>query len=95
MTRDEAHKKYLSNKLSAQDDIALMIIDEIYDDLESRMCQNCKHLTPVGVCMNEKSFCFDMSMVDYEYIAHFSGISKDEFDNFGCNKFERISNERD
>ena len=84
MTRDEA--KQFKWFMSDREEI-YKHIDKIYDAFEEMVCVNCKHLSPTGVCMNKKSFCYNMSMVDNEQIAYFSGIPKEEFDRFGCNKF--------
>lgn len=72
MTREEA-KEYYKNIASPY------VINEIYDDFESRTCENCKY------CIDDGSsgyVCKGMSDV-----IHISSI-----DDFGCNKFERKEN---
>ena len=54
MTREKEKQKYLNANLSALDSIALKAIDNIFDDIESRLCTNCKH-RQWEVCTNDKS----------------------------------------
>ena len=77
MTRDEAHEKF--DDMWAVDAIPMDdAIDMIYDDLESRICKNCKH-NYNGRCM---------------LIDDWDGYNDEPCEwapptNFGCNKFER------
>ena len=49
-------------------------IDLIYDDLESRTCENCKYFNRIGACSNKESAVYDKLV----------------WDTFGCTEFERI-----
>jgi len=49
------------------------LIDEIFDDFESRTCENCVYFDRIGACSNNESIAYDCLSVD----------------DFGCNKFER------
>ena len=83
MTRKEVSKrcKEIFNKYNEKKDIELLIVSllaDIYNDFESGVCKNCKH-----------NFC-GCSIQDM--ILEFKnkyGIESSDFDNFGCNKFER------
>ena len=84
MTREEA-KEYLGETLKDFYDIDYdcdFIVDKIYDDFESRTCENCRnwsqeHIT-IGLCLME------VSEMDIPDLSKYSTSN-----NFGCNKFER------
>ncbi len=71
MKREEAHK-LLSSHYSGH---IRQGINSIYDDIESRTCENCKYLSNIyvgGGC--------EKLIGEYHFIPP---------KNFGCNKFER------
>ena len=94
MTREEAKKRINCVKEVVKNDFEeyedeivradfmYKLIDEIFDEFESRVCKNCKHFkSKSGLCglwengvMNEASF-----------------FNVDE--DFGCNRFERREDE--
>ena len=81
MTREEAkHLFYKINMSSVRRgeypvESAKETIDKIYDDFESRTCENCKYnLNGIECNCNE-------SVVEW--------LDTDTFPDFGCNKFER------
>ena len=85
MTREEAIKKLfdVSSDLGLVETIeARIIIEEIFDDFESRVCKNCKHFTSfgkkmgIGICSN---FTKNINVAN----------------DFGCNRFERREDEGD
>ncbi len=53
------------------------LIDKIYDDIESRTCENCKHF--IQQHRKHGNYCGILSVNKTGF----------ELDNFGCNKFER------
>ena len=70
MTREEA--RTVSYEQGNGDDL---VVDEIYDDFESRICGNCKHWNKqVRMCDNKDSFAYD---------AKATVVQGDS-----CNKFE-------
>ena len=70
MTREKARDAVI---LAITADIKLALIDKIYDDFESRVCENCEYYSRIGSCENKESYCFDQLV----------------YDDFGCNRFER------
>lgn len=83
MTKETAKKKiseYYDSVWCMEDpfisiDDANHVIDEVFDDIESRTCKNCTGRTPVGVCMKKDSIGYD------QYVS----------DNETCSKFERVT----
>ncbi len=57
-----------------------MGIEMIFDDFESRTCENCKHCENVGLVLDPILKCYNEKSVLEDFV-----VSKD----FGCNKFER------
>jgi len=87
MTRQEYKDKLIKGHeqtISVAMNIALTI-DKIFDDLESRVCENCKFCSREGfggfVCTNEE--IANMSLSGWRKVNK----------NFGCNKFERREND--
>jgi len=79
MTREEAKEAY--NEDPQEDCMGL--IDTVYDDFKSRICENCKYNTgkhkESAYCTNEDSYaCYN------EYYLEPS---------FGCNVFKRKNNQ--
>ncbi len=79
MSREEAKEQSLD--ITGYSD-SYELIDEIYDDFESRICDNCKYFTfentKIGTCRKgiyDKQLC---SSEDYLVST------------FGCNKWEKI-----
>lgn len=66
-------------------DLAQDMVNKIYDDFESRTCENCKHyeeiIQGIGECSNDIYEGFSAGLV-YDYDNMF--LPKD----FGCNKWE-------
>ena len=52
------------------------IIDDIFDNFENKVCQNCKHFND-KVCQNNKSYCYN------------NKISDNDKDKFGCTYFKQ------
>jgi len=81
MTREKAQEElysYVYDDSLESGHLTADLITKIYDDFESRTCDNCKWLTDLGFCVNLKSI----------------GNGKDRFEDsiksdIGCNKFER------
>ena len=77
MTREDAHNGCPDGGYLAWHETQ-EFITKIYDDFESRVCENCKHFTntyyTLGAC---KKDVFIVGEDDNEF------VSKD----FGCNKF--------
>ena len=89
MTRDEAFKiageinEVCYGVLTEIKPNIFHLIDKIYDEFESRTCENCKHFVPSEVnyvlypdqnyCMEDISMDSDFTMIEY---------------NFGCNRWE-------
>jgi len=79
MTREEAQTFHYNSMpvdgVINQFDVS-MKINEIYDDFESRICENCEHYFENGKqCLNEESIAFTSQEAIY-------------YDD-GCNKFKR------
>ena len=73
MTREEAYDKWLNR----DGDVEVSdIVDIIYDDLESRTCENCEHSVKEDKKFSPVWFCGGA--------LKYSQVQKD----FGCNKFE-------
>jgi len=85
MTREEALMEILKRRGEGDKihySVAYDVINEIFDDLESRTCKNCKY-----------NFC-GCSIQDM--ILEFKdkyGIEPLNFDDFGCNRFEKKKKE--
>jgi len=56
------------------------IIDRIYDDIESRACDNCKHYLKLSYKCNHLDN--EQITTKYMHLMH-------TYNSFGCNKFER------
>ena len=82
MTREEAKSKLTCYGYSQNKPLAdYKVIDQIYDDIESRICENCKHYnmdTAVYYCDT-----YDIVMINDDNTIR--TVDKD----FGCNKFVR------
>ena len=77
MTREKARDAII---LAITADIKLALIDKIYDDFESRVCENCKYFT---YCDDGFHYC------DNQLNVGFNGLITEDF---GCNRFERREN---
>ncbi len=93
MTREEAKNivTEIANKNKTivwlLDTDIFKIIDMIYDDFESRTCENCKYFKKET---DDFGFC--------EYTSKKETNSKNIFvvyKDFGCDRFKRTKNERD
>jgi len=76
MTREDAKKFHIVGVIDRMR--YEKFVDYIFDDIESRVCENCEHLSTFGFCVNYKAI----------------GYGKNIFEDFykgdvGCNKFER------
>ena len=81
MTREKAKKHYMKIKNSALDEIALNVIDDIYDEFESRTCENCEYYR-VDILFSKKWDC--TKNIPSQKVVNFP--PKD----FGCNSFKRF-----
>ncbi len=85
MTRDEALEeecvKYACDPYGEHDEKIAKLINKIYDDFESRTCENCKYF--IDERNTRLQFCNARTEGG---IIGWNGYGKD----FGCNKFERI-----
>lgn len=80
MTRKQA-KKALSDEFTNND----KIVDKIYDEFESRICENCKHCSILCIAHSRESIeCLNTNSP----MAY-----KETRLSFGCNKFLRKDNE--
>jgi hypothetical protein len=79
MNREDARKKFISPALCKAH--TTNMLDKIYDDFESRICKNCTHHTGVTA---DQGWWGDYTCKELKI-----NTSK----NFGCNKFERKTNE--
>ena len=76
MTREEAERIAKAQDIGIGSKFTSEFISDIYDDFESRTCENCRYYnSKYEYCDNSNSVCNHL-VVD---------IDKD----FGCNKFER------
>ena len=83
MTREEAKERFLS--LHPTD--RFIVIDEMYDDFESRKCKNCEHYDMFN---DDSGFCIHDWYHEFDYVkGDVIKVNK----NFGCNGFERRTNE--
>jgi len=90
MTREEAKAEIVDNTNKwhyyLDDKKMLRKIDDIYDDFESRICENCKHLGhTIAAREYRKPQC--MRYVIPNCPHQFTNLD------FGCNKFERKDDE--
>ena len=81
MTREEAKEEYLTLSPSER----LNVIDDIYDDLESRTCDNCKFHQNYN---EESSGNIDSTNDKY---CNMIGINTPSY--FGCNRFEGLTDD--
>ena len=98
MTREEA-KKLINKKLTQIITGTLLpnltienselsdIVDEIYDDFESRVCKNCKYAEKHE--NGDEHKCEILMATTQEEAKKLIEVG------FGCNRFERRGNERD
>jgi len=76
MNKEEMIRKAYKIASMPNDDTSLKeLIDEIYEEFESRVCANCEYLRMFDICNNIDSYAYDCHISDLE---------------FGCNKFERV-----
>jgi len=63
----------------------MYLIDELYDDFNSRTCENCKHFNSVfnKVENKNKEFCANKKSLMFRVFKNEGVLKK-----FGCNKFE-------
>ncbi len=76
MTREDAKKDFLAMSPTNR----IMLIDMIFDDFDSRVCENCKCFT---YCDDGFHYC------DNPLNTGFNGLITEDF---GCNRFERREN---
>ena len=88
MTREEVKDllfRFVKRGMTMKNISFEMAIDEIYDEIESRTCENCKYyeerIQGMGECNNIIYEGFSVGLV-YDYDNMF--LPKD----FGCNKWE-------
>jgi hypothetical protein len=89
MTREQAHNE-LQNKVKRSPhnnnyyhggDLQ-GLVDQIFDDSESRTCGNCKHYTED----NKRDICMEGVIENYNFLdEQYYDLTKD----FGCNKWEQ------
>ena len=84
MTRDEAVRKVMSvEKLHMINLVKFRdITNEIYDDFESRTCENCKHVYEITHIGTDKIFGLDCS--NYESDMYGNEV----YNSTVCNKWE-------
>ena len=88
MTREEAFAKITvcSNSLFMTKQKFKILIHTLYNDFESRVCENCKYFNEVSSCEHEKNTQYLMTSTQFTEQAYYQmGVTKD----FGCNRFER------
>lgn len=73
MTREEAWECWLDKGGDVE---VSDLVDKIYDDFESRTCENCKHSIKEAKKFSDVLFC--------GYALKFAQVKKD----FGCNEFK-------
>ena len=79
MTREEAQDRWIKSNNSFD---TLTLVNDIYDDFESRTCENCKHYSS-GYCPANVFYIYN-ELIDKDEEIHLQ-CNKD----FGCNKFEK------
>jgi len=72
MTRTAAHQARYKIEKMTTDKSMYTLINDIYNDFESQICQNCTWFNRIGACTNKDSLMNDQISVD----------------DFGCNQFE-------
>jgi hypothetical protein len=83
MTREEAHRIAYEDLDSMYHSTWIkVVVDDIYDELESRVCKNCIYCEERDYMIQREYFCNNAKVpfVDTEPML-------------GCNKFERNTNE--
>jgi len=76
LTREEAIVKYTYRSDGTVDTILMKVINEIFDDLENRVCSDCHYWAKnIHMCNNKKSFVYKFKAT----------VLKGD----GCNCFER------
>ena len=85
MTREEVKEHTMLMKSKWVELDLIEVIDMIYDDFESRVCENCKYAEKIigCPCCHHGFMCKNKSVIMYH--AESMRVSSD----FGCNKFER------
>ena len=87
MNREEA---YNIDILTSTGFNSKILVDKIYDDLESRTCENCKHSSIAEDTWSGKvvsMFC-DLGIGEWETCDVMMTSPS-----FGCNKWEKVNNE--
>ena len=92
MTREKMKERYLdmapygfeTEKIYDYGRI-MKVVDDCYDDFESRVCENCVYWNQENSSQKEhnKGMCFQYRDTDKYYAT---GITQN---NYGCNKFKR------
>jgi len=90
MTREEALMRILKERGEGDKihySIVYEIINEIFDDIESRTCENCKYYKEEGnYCNNEENEIFEFDNYKKMKVPDWK---------FSCNRFERKKDEKD
>ena len=81
MTRKKAYER--AQEANHTDDI-YRIIDDIYDDFESRTCENCKYWKQENKAQKEGSTGMCKQYVDTDKYFSIGIVGK----NYGCNRFK-------
>lgn len=84
MTREEAKDslfRFIERDMTMKNISFEIAIDAIYDDFESRICENCKYSSVIQG--TDRLFC------GCDEAEQLPTVNKD----FGCNKFERKTDE--
>lgn len=82
MTREEAHNKMYdvwSDEIHYRSK-PTDVMNEVYDDFESRTCENCKYANICPDGGNTSATVNDCEMIKLTFY---------DYEDFGCNKFER------
>ena len=86
MTREEAHRIAYEDLDSMYHSTWIkVVVDDIYDDFKSRTCENCKWL--------KERNPFNKPIFPRHKCTHADVIYMCTDKDFGCNKFERNTNE--
>ena len=69
-------------------DLVCEMVDKIYDDFESRTCENCKHSYSSSIV--NPTHCSEVTFPYFNEVdAEWEDMSMEITKDFGCNKFER------
>ena len=81
MTREEHLEGISKFSVGLHSEVVKVIVNKIYDDFESRICENCKHYHADMFCISQK---VNNMMDEFQQLDFYVKVDK----TFGCGEYE-------